>query len=55
MKNSWSVLPILLGLALPLGGCQAIADIFRAGMAVGVILVVVVVGLIVWLVTRAAS
>ncbi len=55
MKNSWSVLPVLLVLALPLSGCQLIGDIFRAGVAVGVILVLLVVGLIVWLVSRGTS
>ena len=32
-----------------LGGCELVGDIFQAGMAVGVIAVVVVVGLVIWL------
>ena len=38
----------LLGLA----GCDAIVDIFQAGMLMGVVLVVAVIGLIVWAVSK---
>lgn len=55
MKNSWSAFALLLGLTPPLSGCQIIADIFRAGVVVGVILVLLVVGLIVWLLSRSTS
>lgn len=43
---------VLALLALPLAGCEVIGDIFQAGMWTGVIAVVVVVGLIVYAVTR---
>ena len=43
-----AVLP-LLGLS----GCELLGDIFQAGVWVGVILVVGVIALIVWLVSRA--
>ena len=33
--------------------CQAIADIFKAGVWVGVLLVVLVIGIIFWLINKA--
>jgi hypothetical protein len=40
----------LAAIALP--GCELIGDIFQAGMAVGIFLVIAAVALIVYLVTR---
>ncbi|HEY7162981.1 MAG TPA: hypothetical protein VIB79_00340 [Candidatus Binatia bacterium] len=40
-------------LMLSLGGCQFIGDVFKAGVWVGVLLVVLVIGGVVWLFTRA--
>jgi len=34
-------------------GCQAIGDIFKAGMWVGVIVVVIIVALVLWLIGKA--
>lgn len=39
-------------LLVTLSSCEAIGDIFQAGMAVGVIVVVAVVALVIWLVSR---
>jgi hypothetical protein len=36
---------------LVLSGCSAIEGIFKAGFAVGIIAVVVVIGLIIWLIS----
>ena len=36
-----------------LSSCQAIGDIFKAGMWVGVIVVVVIVALVLWLIGKA--
>jgi hypothetical protein len=55
MKTSWSTFALLLVLSLPLSGCQIVADIFRAGVVVGVVLVLLVLGLIVWLLSRSTS
>ena len=41
---------LLAAIALP--GCELIGDIFQAGMAVGIFLVIAAVALIVYLVTR---
>jgi hypothetical protein len=39
----------ILPLSILLGSCEIIEGIFKAGMAVGIILVLLVVGLVVWL------
>jgi cytosine/uracil/thiamine/allantoin permease len=52
MKQSWSLFAFLLFLAVTLAGCQVIGDIFKAGVWAGVLLVILVLGIIVWLVTR---
>lgn len=54
MKHSRLWLAVLLPLLLTLPGCEIIGGIFRAGVWVGIILVLLVVGLIVWLLTRRA-
>ena len=43
---TWLRLLVLLLVVLPLAGCEAIGDIFQAGMAVGVIIVIAVIALI---------
>ena len=35
-----------------LTGCEAIGDIFKAGVWVGVLLVLLVIGIVVWLLTK---
>lgn len=40
----------ILALSLFIAGCQAIADIFQAGVWVGIVLVLIVVGLILFVV-----
>jgi hypothetical protein len=52
---TWLRLLLLVLIALPLAGCEAIGDIFQAGMAVGVIMIVAVVGLIAFVVARIRS
>jgi hypothetical protein len=46
------ILPLLL-ISLTLAGCQAIADIFQAGVWVGVVLVLVVLGAVAFFVSKA--
>ena len=43
---------LLLMTPLALTGCAIVGDIFKAGVWVGVLLVVVVIGLLVWLVSK---
>ena len=49
-KAKWN---FLIFLSLLLSSCKAIAGIFKAGMWVGVIGVVIVVALILWLIGKA--
>src|SRR5687767_12441607 len=49
---TWLRLFLLMLVALPLAGCEAIGDIFQAGMAVGVIMILVVVGVIAFIVAK---
>ena len=53
-KTYFSVV-LLLALATMLNSCQAIGDIFKAGVWVGVIVVVAIVGIILWLVGKSKS
>lgn len=42
----------LLAMVVTLSSCELVGDIFQAGFAVGIIVVVVIVALIIWLVSR---
>jgi hypothetical protein len=46
------LLILVLLSTLTLGGCELVVDIFQAGMAVGIILVVLVVGGVVFLLRK---
>ena len=46
---SWIILFVV---ALTFSSCELIGDIFQAGMAVGIIVVVAIIGLIIWLVSK---
>lgn len=46
------LLILVLLSTLTLGGCQLVGDIFQAGMAVGIIMVVLVVGGVVFLLRK---
>ena len=43
VKQAWSVFALVLLFSLNLSGCELIGDIFKAGVWVGVILVVLVI------------
>jgi hypothetical protein len=51
MKQSWLV-PVLFS-ALALSGCEIVGDIFKAGVWVGVLLVLGVIGIIIWVIAKA--
>ena len=55
MKHSWYLFVFLLLSPVVLTGCEVIGDIFKAGVWVGVVLVMLVIGIIVWLVTRSKA
>ena len=49
--KKYSLLSLLL-VALTFSSCQAIGDIFKAGVWSGIIVVVVIVALIIWIFSR---
>jgi uncharacterized membrane protein YcjF (UPF0283 family) len=51
-KNKISLIAFLIAISISLTSCQAIADIFKAGVWVGVLMVVVVIALIFWLISK---
>ena len=55
MKHSWYLFVLLLLSPVALTGCEVIGDIFKAGVWVGALLVSLVIGVIVWLVTRSKA
>ena len=55
MKHSWFLFVLLLLSTVCLTGCEVIGDIFKAGVWVGAVLVIFVIGIIVWLVTRSKA
>jgi uncharacterized membrane protein YkvI len=46
---------LLVVSTMMLAGCELVGDIFEAGVWMGVILVILVVGLVVWLFSKARS
>jgi uncharacterized membrane protein YkvI len=51
MKNSCLFLLLLLS-TVAVTGCELIGDIFQAGVWVGALLVIAVIGIVVWLVSK---
>ncbi len=52
MKRFNYLVLFLMAMVMTLSSCEMIGDIFQAGMAVGVIVIIAVVGLVIWLVSR---
>ncbi len=44
--------PVVLAMMLMLSSCSVVEGIFKAGVWVGVIAVVVIIGLIIWLISK---
>lgn len=53
MKQNTLLTAILVSVAVLFSSCEAIGDIFKAGMWVGVIVVVLIVALVLWLIGKA--
>ena len=53
--NKIIALTLLIVSTSILAGCELVGDIFEAGVWMGVILVILVVGLVVWLFSKARS
>ena len=55
MRHS-PILSITLAISIvSLAGCEIAGDIFKAGVWVGAILVIGIIGLVVWMLTKAGS
>jgi len=48
----WQLFALLPLLVTGLTGCELVGDIFRAGMWVGVILVIVIIGVVLWILRK---
>jgi predicted Abi (CAAX) family protease len=53
MKSNNLFFPLLVLITTLLTSCEAVGDIFQAGIWIGVIIVVLVVGVIFWLINKA--
>lgn len=52
MQKSLSFLITLMVLMVSFSSCEVVGGIFKAGMWTGFLIIVVVVGLIIWLISR---
>jgi hypothetical protein len=55
MQRFRTLFVMLILFAMALSGCEVIGDIFQAGVWVGAILVIGIIALIVWLVSKAKA
>jgi TRAP-type C4-dicarboxylate transport system permease large subunit len=53
MKNI--LYPVLFFIIISLTGCELVGDIFKAGVWVGVLVVVAIVGLIIYLISKVSG
>ena len=51
-KASFFIPLIILTISISLSGCQAVGDIFKAGMWSGIIIVALIIGLILYFINR---
>jgi len=54
-KKLMTLLPAILVASLFLSGCQAIGDIFKAGMWTGVIVVILIVAIVIFIISKLFS
>jgi hypothetical protein len=50
--KKYSIIAAILGASFLLSSCEVIGGIFKGGMVVGILLVVIVVGIIFWLIRK---
>jgi hypothetical protein len=55
MRHSAILFMILIIFIVSLAGCELAADIFKAGVWVGVLLVIAIIGVIVWAISRGSK
>jgi hypothetical protein len=54
-KKLMALLPAILMASFLLSGCQAIGDIFKAGMWTGVIVVILIVAIVIFIISKLFS
>lgn len=54
-KNLLAIVPIILMAVFVLSGCEVIGGIFKAGVWTGTILVVLIVAIVIWVVSKLFS
>ncbi len=54
-RNNKLIFALLAFIIFTTSSCQAIGDIFKAGVWVGVLVVVLVIGIIFWLISKARN
>jgi FtsH-binding integral membrane protein len=52
MNKNTLITTLLAAMVVSLTSCQAIGDIFKAGMWVGIIVVVVIIAVVLWLIGK---
>lgn len=52
MRNNITLIVLFLASSFFLTGCEALGNIFQAGMWVGVIVVVLIIALVLWLIGK---
>lgn len=52
MEKYFLRIMVLLLVMITASGCELIGDIFQAGMALGIILVLVIIALLIWVISR---
>jgi hypothetical protein len=52
MSNLAARLLLIVILAMATAGCELVGDIFQAGMWVGILMVVLAIGVVMWLVAK---
>jgi hypothetical protein len=48
-----SIFALLIFMSMAFTSCEAIAGIFKAGMWVGILIVVIIIGIILWIIGKA--
>lgn len=52
MKRNYTFYPLMLLLLITLNGCELVGDIFQAGMGFGIFLVLALIVLVIWVISR---
>jgi hypothetical protein len=54
-QNTWSLLSLLIMVTVMVSSCEVIGGIFKAGVWTGTIIVVLILALVIWLISKFSS